>query len=209
MTQETNYPLHWPMGWKRTPAHDRKRANFNKKGTNDRGWTITKELSMQDSCKRLLEELKRLGTDDFILSTNLLCRLDGMPRSDQRKPEDCGVAVYFQIGGVKRVLACDKWDRVEDNIAAIAAHIDAIRRQDRYGVGTLDQAFAGYAALPAPNRHWSSVLDCPAMAEFDDIKTAYNRMAKKYHPDQPDGSTERMAEINAAYAEAKKEKGYA
>jgi hypothetical protein len=38
---------------------------------------------------------------------------------------------------------------VADNIAAIAAHIDAIRRQDRYGVGTLDQAFAGYVCRRA------------------------------------------------------------
>jgi hypothetical protein len=58
--------------------------------------------------------------------------------------------VYFKLHGKDRVLACDKWDRVADNIAAIAAHIDAIRRQDRYGVGTIDQAFAGYSALPPP-----------------------------------------------------------
>ena len=64
-------------------------------------------------------------------------------------PDDPGVAVYFQLHDKERVLACDKWDTVADNIAAIAAHIDGIRRQDRYGVGTIDQAFAGYSAL-----HW-------------------------------------------------------
>ena len=79
-------------------------------------------------------------------------------------PDDPGVAVYFQLHDKERVLACDKWDTVADNIAAIAAHIDGIRRQDRYGVGTIDQAFAGYSALPPPGgtsrptRPWHEVL---------------------------------------------------
>mgnify|MGYP000712282402 CR=1 FL=1 len=139
----TRYPLTWPAGWKRTPTAQRARARFRSGRT---------ELSIYEATQRLQGELERLerGIGGVVLSTNVETRLDGMPRSDRRAPADPGAAVYFRLKGQPRCLACDKWDRVADNIAAIAAHIEAIRAVDRYGVGTLDQAFAGYAALPAP-----------------------------------------------------------
>ena len=73
-----------------------------------------------------------------MISTNLKLRLDGLPRSDQATPADPGVAVYFELDGKTIVLACDKWNRVADNIYAIAKHVDALRGQDRWGVGTVE-----------------------------------------------------------------------
>ena len=46
------------------------------------------------------------------------------------------------------------------------------------------------------------VLGVPQGASDDEIKAAYKRLAKKYHPDLNDGSSEaekKMAEINEAY----------
>src|SRR3954469_1207873 len=156
---------------------------------------------------RLFREIDILSASSGVVSTNVETRADGMPRSDRRVPDDPGVAVYFKLHGKDRVLACDKWDRVADNIAAIAAHIDAIRRQDRYGVGTLDQAFAGYSALPPPGssssiRPWHEVLGLRAHASLAEAETEYRRRAKVAHPDNG-GSAERMAELNAAIAEAR------
>ncbi len=208
MTQA--YPLSWPFGWKRTAQHQRQRAKFSKKETvysqhGSGSWRQSKELTVANSLQRLFSELDRLRASSCIVSTNIETRLDGTPRSDRRAPDDPGVAVYFKLQGKDRVLACDKWDRVADNIAAIAAHIDAIRRQDRYGVGTLDQAFAGYAALPAPGsvpkRHWYQVLGILPSATIEEIKAAFKDMAKRFHPDQG-GNHDQMAEINAAYQEA-------
>jgi len=54
---------------------------------------------------------------------------------------------------------------VSDNIAAIAAHIEALRAQERYGVGTIEQAFAGYSALE--HRTWQIVLRLDAGASLD------------------------------------------
>jgi hypothetical protein len=148
------YPLQWPVGWKRIPAHHRQGAKFAKVNTDHHPqigtWKSIQELTVADALRRLFRELDLLSASNCVVSTNVETRADGLPRSDRRAPDDPGVAVYFQLHGKDRVLACDKWDRVADNIAAIAAHIDAIRRQDRYGVGTIDQAFAGYSALPAP-----------------------------------------------------------
>jgi hypothetical protein len=90
--------------------------------------------------------------------------------------------------------------RVEDNLAAIAAHIAAIRAVDRYGVGTMEQAFAGYAALPPAReaaRPWWEILWIGDDASVEEIQDAWRRLAKEHHPDAG-GNPEFMAEINAA-----------
>jgi hypothetical protein len=72
----------------------------------------------------------------------------------------------------------------------------------------MERAFAGFAQLPAPGarKHWSAVMNVPRDASRHDVECAYKRLAKKHHPDNG-GSTELMAEPNAAKAEAMKELG--
>lgn len=207
----TNYPLSWPIGWPRTNVNSRKRAQFGKTekvsyGTGGSTYNSKKELTVAAAMPRLFSELNRLKATAIILSTNVETRVDGFPRSDRRAPDDPGVAVYFKLDGKDRVLACDKWDRVADNIAALAAHIDAIRRQDRYGVGSLDRAFAGYAALPAPKSNWRFVLGFghdykPTIAE---VQKKYRQLIFVNHPDHG-GSDETMSKLNAARDHAIKE----
>jgi hypothetical protein len=164
-------------------------------------YTVRRSLTVADARNRLDLELQRLGARDVLLSTNVQVRLDGLPRSGQGEPADAGAAVYFTLKGKPRCLACDRWNRVADNIAAIAAHVYAIRAVDRYGVGTLDQAFAGYAQLPpAPGQDgdpWWTVLNVSPNASRDDVEAAYRDLAKKNHPDVG-GSAELMARINRA-----------
>jgi DnaJ-like protein len=206
----SRYPLAWPMGWKRTRHHERKRAAFAKSSTstnyNVNGHpttrTSTRPLTVSDAIARLSGELSRLGAADEVLSTNVAVRLDGLPRSGQPEPDDPGAAVYFKLGKHDRCLACDRWDRVADNIAAIAQHIDALRRIDRYGVGTMEQAFAGYAALPPTAEDWWLVLEVPQNAHDVQIEEAYRRLIKVHHPDVG-GTHDGMAKLNKAYAVAK------
>ena len=163
--EQSRWPLSWPQNWKRTPRHQRKAARFSRgdrKYSSDgaSSWVRQRQLSVADAIGRLLAELTRLGVrdGDVLISTNIKVRLDGLPYSNQTEPEDCGVAVYFRLNKADRVLACDTWTRVADNLAAVAAHIVAIRAIDRYGVGTLDQAFAGYVGLPARGATWRTTL---------------------------------------------------
>lgn len=170
---------------------------------------------MPTARNRLWQQLELLGVpyDTAILSTNVELTIYGDPRAGRREPDDPGVAVYFKLHGKDRVLACDRWDQVQGNIAAIAAHIDAIRRVDRYGVGTLDQAFAGYDALPPPgasNRPpWRKVFGFEDGIRIihADIDRRYRDLARHFHPDMKDGSHEAMTQLNAARDAALREIG--
>jgi hypothetical protein len=197
MTQR--YPLTWPTGWRR--AQLRTTAAFGRKG--DRGYKV--EAPIATARERLQREVDLLGAKDAILSTNVELRLDGQPRSDRAPPGDPGVALYFKLKGRDTVLACDRWNRVADNIIAIAKHIEAIRGMDRWGVGSVDQVFTGYQALPAPEQWWQ-VLGVSPAATIDDINEAYRRLAPRAHPDQG-GSDAAMARLNAARDQGRRERG--
>lgn len=151
------YPLSWPTGWPRSTAQSRVRGRFKsvtRESYSSGGGTYTRarELTIYAAMRRITDELDRLGACGALVSSNLQRNNDGTPRSQQREPDDPGVAVYFQHKGQPRVLACDRYDRTADNMAAIAAHLDAMRTMLRHGVGTAEQAFAGYQALPPPNQ---------------------------------------------------------
>lgn len=213
----TAYPLAWPTGWKRTHPSQREHAKFNKKvklhGSN---WAMAEDLTIAEGTARVLAELQRMGLqrDDVVISTNLVLRLDGLPRSDQKAPEDPGVAVYWDDYGSHKVMAIDRYHRVADNLAAVAATLDAMRAIERHGgAAILDRAFTGFMALPAPPkepaaRHWRDVLGVPNTAQTEQtLKDAYRRAASAAHPDKG-GTSEAMAAVNAAYAQAKQELGF-
>lgn len=203
----SRYPLQWPAGWPRTPAHRRGWAKFAKKRTGGFG---SDSLSIADGLGRVLGELSRMGVrdGDVVISTNVPTRLDGLPRSDQGNPADPGVAVYWRKKDATKVMAIDHYARVADNLAAVAATLDAMRAIERHGgAAILDRAFVGFEALPAPGntaaRSWREVLEiAPGVRPtLDEISQAYRRLASKAHPDKG-GTDAAMAELNAARAQA-------
>lgn len=210
---EQAYPLEWPTGWTRT--EQRQRARFLHKERiyrpgSDGGmtsWLKSQQLTVAKAIERLTVEVDRLGGRHPVLSTNVQVKLNGMPYSGQKEPTDPGAACYFTLKGQRVVLACDRWDRVADNIAAIAAHIYAIRAIERYGVGTLEQAFMGYHRLPPPGeRSWRAVLGLGNNGDvtLDRVRERYRELAARHHPDRG-GTHEQMAEINTAREAAERE----
>ncbi len=196
----TAYPLSWPSWQPRTPSGQRKPAAFRSQTSQP----IRRHVTVSDARSRLSDQVERLGAGYVVLSTNLELRLDGQVRAGAADPADPGVALYFRLGGRAIVLACDRWDRVAGNMAAIAAHIEALRGQDRWGVGTLEQAFAGFAALPPPTNpdDWFTVLGKPSTLAAAEAE--YRRKMKFAHPDAG-GSEDRAARLNAAIAQARRE----
>lgn len=185
------YPLAWPMGWPRTPRYKQQRASFK---------SFRQAVSVYVGTQRLETQLDMLGARNPTLSTNLSLRLDGRPRTEG-EPDDPGAAVYFTFKGKATTMACDRWDRVADNIAAIAAHVDALRRVDRYGVGSLEQALAGYKALPADTAaDWRKVLGFPtdARVSAEAVHNRYRELSKATHPDTPDGNHEMFIHLGRA-----------
>lgn len=136
MTRATDaHPLRWPDGRPRTRAPQRSRF----------------EVSFAAARDGLLDEIGRLGGSAVVVSTNVPLRRDGLPYAGGGEPADRGVAVYFAVRGRALCFACDRWDRVRDNLQAIRRTVEALRGIERWGTGAMvKQAFDGFRALPAP-----------------------------------------------------------
>lgn len=192
------WPLTWPIGW--TRRRHAARAKFGRKGMGE---------SRSVANDRLRDELRQLGAERVLVSSNIPCRRDGSADFSSCEPDDHGVAVYFQIKGEPRVLACDKWDRVSDNMVAISKHVEAIRGQLRWGVGSVEQAFGGYKALPAVGARadWHVVLGVAPGASWETITERRRQLLEQHHPDRVGGDAGRAAEVNEAFQEARAARG--
>lgn len=188
------YPLTWPDGWPK-PAR-RSRSAFG-------------ERSIATARDMMIHQLSLNGVRDFnvVISSNLSLRRDGLPYGNQPQPEDPSIAVYFRLNDKPYVLACGKWDRVQDNLWATAKHIEALRGQQRWGVGSIEQAFRGYTALPEKSGglSWWDTLGVAMNASEEQITAAYRTKAKILHPDVG-GDAAAMAKLNEAYRMATSQK---
>ncbi len=186
------YPLQWPIGWKRTPAHQRTHGKFTHHGS---------RITIANGADRVYAELQRFGIGEhtIVISSDLRPRLDGRPYSDQALTGvDPGIAVYWAKNGKQHCMAIDRYLRPADNLGAIAITIESMRSIERHGGAViLDRAFAGFAALPAPLCWWQILgLDGPNVSRTQ-IDSAYRRRASDCHPDKG-GTDDAMAELNRA-----------
>lgn len=193
MTAEA-YPLAWPGGWPR--AQRKARSGF--------------DTSFAKARDDLMRELRLMGARYPLLSSNVPLRRDGLPYASQKEPDDAGVAVYFMRQGKQMTFACDRWDRVKDNVRAIGKTIEALRGIERWGASDMmERAFSAFEALPAPDgvvtlTCWQ-ILDLEPGASEMEIERAYRTKSKTAHPDAG-GSTEEWHQLRAAYDQAKKTK---
>lgn len=188
----SEYPLKWPPHWPR--SKNPVKSQF--------------KTSLHKALDNVHEELRRFGDNAgkcvsaVVISSNVTL--------GKQRPDDPGVAVYFAWDGISTCIAVDRYDKVEDNLQAIAHCIEAERTKIRHGGLHLVRAtFQGYAALPAPESKeyaaWWLVLKCEQNSTIEHIENQYKKLAKEYHPDQPGGDSHKMALLNAAIREARED----
>lgn len=203
MKVEYPFPLQWPQGWERTLNPDSSRF---------------KPKTIKESTDFVLSEIERLCKDELspnpIISSDLKLKKDGLPYSSQRT-EDNGVAVYFMLDGEQRVIACDAFSSIADNLWSVGKTVEAMRGIERWGCSEiLKRTFSGFKALPSGHelpgeRKWFDVLECDEFESNPDIvKRAWHKMATQFHPDMGDSAnTERFNEATEAWHTFKKLRG--
>lgn len=159
----------------------------------------------RDAC---IDEIRRLGGADVIISTNVPLKRDGMPKAVEWGKTSYGhpgVAVYFKRKGKEMCFACDAWNHVQDNMHAVSLTIAALRGIARWGTGDMmEAAFTGFAALPAPGQSggenpWQ-VLGVAINATEGQLLERYRTLVKKFHPDNPEtGDQPEFLRIKSAY----------
>jgi hypothetical protein len=206
---ETRYPLCWPSNWKRSKI--RMRAQFGSARSLSPGTYVPKaRLSIAEAVDRIAGELRLMGIkeENCVVSTNVPLNLSGTPRGDRGEPTDTGAAIYWTHQGKQQCMAIDRYDRVADNLAAVAATLDALRAIERHGGGSiLERAFMGFAQLPVGStKPWREVFGITENDHLnrDAIETRFRGLARSRHPDNG-GSHDSMAELNAAREQALQE----
>ena len=212
----TAYPLTWPAGWKRISSEKRIRARFSKSDrqynqSSSSSWMRRRELSIADGANRVIDEIAKLGVDrsDVIVSTNIRTKSNGLPYSDNSVVQDPGAAVYWKSRNKQqKCMAIDRYDRVADNLGAVAATIAAMRMIERHGgAEILDRAFTGFVALPAPEQWWQALgFDDEDKVTLSEAESRYRTLAKKHHPDVG-GNAGRFASITDAINTARERLG--
>lgn len=214
------YPLCWPDGWARTPAHIRQPGNqfVVRYSAHEIGrtYTTSRPITFNRARHLLVAELDRLKATGFVMSSNMRVRQDGgVNASDaERRLDDPGIAIYFSLKGKPMVMASDRFSTTAANVRSLGLAVEALRQLERHGGGVMmERAFAGFTALPAPEgstpkRPWWEVLRYPAdPAEREFLSTAeitarFHTMAKKYHTDVEGGDGAMMRELNQARDDA-------
>lgn len=199
-------PLNWPDDVPMREDSERKYGKFSKERT---------MLTIAQAVKRLEQEVDRLGGYNAELSANFsrnagraqTIRLEVMKRENQ------AVCLRFNIGDQLFVMPMDGYTEAAQNIAGLAAHIEATRAIERHGVATVSQVLNNFAALPPrsgaaaikPKRPWHDVLGILPESTLGVAEAVFRELVKLHHPDHG-GDPENYREINEAIREAREEK---
>lgn len=194
------YPLQWPLAYKRTPSNLKAHATF--------------KTAFAQARDMAIDELNRMGAKNIIISSNVPLRRDGLPYAvpfgnSKSITDDTGIAVYFDYGGETKVLCCDAFICLDDNMQAIRKTIEALRGIERWQVSEmLSRAFTGFKALPESTEAEKNIWDVLELRVKPDnvekVKEAYRKLAQSKHPDKPTGSHTAFTELQEAYSKALK-----
>lgn len=192
MIQPEKFPLHWPQGYPVTEY--RTESKF--------------KCTFAEARDGIYYELDRLGSEAYFISCNINRNKSGQLIAGRLVYDNPGVAVYFKYNGEQKVIACDKWKYIHENLRAIEKSLEAIRGLDRWGcTNIISQAVSGMKELPMnagnSSRSWWQVLEALQNSSDELIENNYKRLRKQYHPDMPGGDNDKFVAVQKAYEEYK------
>ena len=215
----TYQPLtQWPVGRPRTLAADRREAQFKtprraefdavgaQRIVQRRVMPLARTLHDLDS------ELFLIGVGHAVIQVDVTnrqdlrsdLRRDGVIRDDARVHSPA-VVLSFTRHRSPLVFACDHFNRWQDNLRAIVLGLEALRKIERYHIGSGMEQYRGWQALPASTTPALSTEQAAAVLarrengtrSAADLETradmithdiawardAYRKAAAKTHPD--------------------------
>jgi hypothetical protein len=172
----------------------------NKPRTAQRVASPFKGRAADSEARHIEREMERWRIRSYVISRNNQRIFAGDP----------GVALWWlDRRGELRVLACDKYTKLADNLRAIYLTLDAMRALERWGAYTAEQAAEGARlALPAPEGErpprWRDIFSyTPGLANEKQLVLAehtYRSMAREAAGDEA-----RLRGLNLAIEAARKE----
>ncbi len=164
------YPLNWPDGQPRTSRMVK--SQFR--------------TSLPGAIKNVKDSLRRFAVDSNRKIEAVQVTSNASMFDD--KPEDPGVAVWFEWDGHMRCIAVDRYNKVACNLQAIHHVIEARRTELRHaGIQMVRTSFKGFMALPPPpdansqrigKAAWWETLGVERTASAAEIKTAYKKRSR-------------------------------
>lgn len=186
----------WPVGKAITPSHERKSGQFS--------------VTLASAAERIEKQVGAFTKSGKPWRTSALwiyaeAKLGGRNRflANQPRSFDPRVVVSFDIDGKPYAISADRLDAPEQNLAAIAAYIEAMRSQERYGIFTVEELLQSFSALPPPSSGLVTISPFAGLTTADAISALYRDLAKAAHPDMG-GSDAAMALLNLQRDEALK-----
>ena len=160
--------------------------------SNYRLWT---DKSWLETHQDLAETFRLWGIKEWQVSS-------GIRRQFADKPtqtiEQRAVALrYIHESGQEVLLIMDRQARAVDNLRVLYLALEAMRLNEKRGLGDVIQQAYLQLAAPRPQRDPYEVLGVRADADMEVVEAVYRARAKKAHPDAG-GSEELMKTLNEA-----------
>lgn len=131
-----SYPLQWPTGRPRTREGRRIPGRYMTRVMTPMGRS-SRDIALPEATQRVRDELELLHVREFVLSTNIPPSKTSPTLLEAMYPTDPGACLFFDLGAQHHAIPCDVYTRVEQNVAAIAAHLSALRELVRHGIADL------------------------------------------------------------------------
>ncbi len=155
-------------------------------------YTNPSRATWAQNAKRISETFEKwgIGFEDWRID----CDIEPARRNGYHSTP---VTVSYRLRGQVVAMTLDSQDTPAKNLSSIAITVEAIRMQERRGLGAI--AAAHYLAIAAPvgKRDPHEVLGLRPDATAEEVDAMYRLRAKSAHPDTG-GSEDAMQELNEA-----------